>query len=241
MVHIVLFSNTLKRGRFAGKFLGVILGCFVFLSAGNCQFGVRTSFTSQQFPNWSNAMYIDEGLLGTGVEAGLNYWFSLKKRRIEFYPELSISRTLGNPPIGLGKAVLTTGMVGIQTQVYALDLGSDCDCPTFSKQGPSINKGLFFLFTVAGGKFAGEIEDNRGIEQQVYTADGWVYRAGLGLGLDVGFSDLVTMTPHLSYLYSSGMGWKGLGREDQLVTDHPRQLQAGIRVSFRPDYGRRRR
>ncbi|MCE2790206.1 MAG: hypothetical protein LW630_09885 [Saprospiraceae bacterium] len=241
MVNFVFFVSSVSGNLRAKKVFGVIFSCFLFLASGNSQFGVRTAYTSQQFPNWSNALNSKDKLFGFGVEAGVNYWFSLKKKRIEFYPELTISRSFGNPKPGWQKAAFTTGMMGIQTQIYALDLGSDCDCPTFSKQGPSINKGLFFLFTVAGGKFTGEIEELRGTQSQEYKTDGWVYRAGLGLGLDIGFSDLVTLTPHVTYVYYSGMDWRGLSGEDLLVTDHPRQVQAGVRVSFRPDYGRRRR
>jgi hypothetical protein len=73
-----------------------------------------------------------------------------------------------------------------------------------------------------------------------------IFRAGIGIGLDIGINDLITITPIVSYYFHSGIPWENIPiAEATLVnaTANPKNLQFTLRVGFRPDYtkGKRRR
>ncbi|MBK8346609.1 MAG: hypothetical protein IPL08_02960 [Saprospiraceae bacterium] len=231
---------------------------FTFLLAtvitynGSTQFGLRLKYNQNNFSDWEKAIQnrfnADEKLLSSGYEAGLDYWFRLKKRRIEFMPELAYSyasTSFDNPVID--KINFSSVHFNFNTQIYALDLEGDCNCPTFSKQGPSINKGLFFHFTPGISYYNAEGLTTLTTSESWSdsTSEGWAFKGGVGVGLDLGLSDLLTITPIISYYFNTAMNWQKL---DKRVVDNgfayldsksqPKQLQLTIRLGFRPDYGR---
>lgn len=204
----------------------------------SAQFGLRLKTNFNKFSN-TNAFLKDTysdniKLYPQSYEIGVDYWFRLKKRRIEFLPELFAA--LGKTETTLNPSFSSDLKVygfAFHTQIYALDLEGDCNCPTFSKQGPSINKGLFFHFSPKVALFSEKTIANS-VEA---TQDTWLFGAGVGLGLDLGVSDLLTITPILTYsLFSS---YNTL--IEKTVSDNPSQIQLTLRLGFRPDYNRRRR
>ena len=122
----------------------------------------------------------------------------------------------------------------------------DCNCPTFSKQGPSINKGLFFHFTPGLGYLTTHSNPSTGTELKSDEVMSLVLRAGIGIGLDTGINDLITITPIVSYYFHSGAAWDNMPTSANTAvndTANPKTTQFSIRAGFRPDYtkGRRRR
>lgn len=214
------------------------------------QFGMRLKYNSNDYVNFENAINkefkSDVKLFNSGYEAGLDYWFRLKKKRVEFMPELSYSysATSVNSAEGITKMQMTGYNFNFHTHIYALDMEGDCDCPTFSKQGASFNKGLFFHFTPGIGYYTADATTN---DNYIYyqNDNALTFRAGIGIGLDLGISDLLTITPILSYYFNSKMTWEGIPSRNGLATasDNLKTLQLTIRMGFRPDYnnGRRRR
>ena len=76
-----------------------------------------------------------------------------------------------------------------------------------------------------------------------FSANKTAFKVGVGVGMDIGLSDLLTITPILSYYFTSQLPYYGYIIENGLNTN-PKLLQATIRLGFRPDYGhggRRRR
>lgn len=223
--------------------------CIIACLQGNvlAQFGIRLKYNSNSFKNWQNTLVqrfsIEEKLFSNGFEAGLDYWFRLKKRRIEFMPEVSYAQSataFNNPTIDRFNIKIFS--FSFHSQIYALDLEGDCDCPTFSKQGPSLNKGLFFHFTPGIGYF-----NAKGTPQAILsslplpngTADGLIFKAGAGIGLDIGISDLFTVTPIISYYFHSTMNWEQLAVKENLPANSKNNLgllQFTLRLGFRPDY-----
>lgn len=215
------------------------------------QFGIRLKYNSNDYVNFENAINkefkSDVKLFNSGYEAGIDYWFRLKKKRVEFMPELSYSYASSNIKAteGLTKMHMTSYNFNFHTHIYALDMEGDCDCPTFSKQGASFNKGLFFHFTPGIGYYTADAttSDNSSINYQDDNA--LTFHAGIGIGLDLGISDLLTITPILSYYFNSKMTWEGIPTRNELATlsDNLKTIQLTIRMGFRPDYnnGRRRR
>jgi hypothetical protein len=231
---------------FNSSILMVFAMIFLQCSA-DAQFGVRLKYNFNNYNNWENTLVhrfsVDQKLFSKGYEAGLDYWFRLKKRRIEFMPEISYSNSstsFNNPTID--KFNIDIFSFNFNTQIYALDMEGDCDCPTFSKQGPSLNKGLFFHFTPGLGYFRAS-----GTPQAILSSvplpngltSGFVFRAGTGIGLDIGVSDLFTLTPIISYYFHSGMNWEQLAVKENLPvnsTNNLGVLQVTLRLGFRPDY-----
>ena len=223
----------------------------IFASAINlvhAQFGVRIKYNNHSFSEWETALNNfqvreNQKLFNTGLEAGLDYWFRLKKRRVEFMPEVSysIASTNYTQNLGLDKVNLSVFNFNFHTQIYALDMEGDCDCPTFSKQGASINKGLFFHFTPGIGYYNTNTTLTENFGSTFDEAKGIVFRGGIGLGLDLGLSDLITITPIISYYFHSNMQWDNMPSPNEHLlntNESPKLLQLTIRFGFRPDYGR---
>ncbi len=227
----------------------VIIFLSAYMCSLNAQFGLRLKFNNQTFNNWDKSVSVlenaDSRLFNYGYEAGLDYWFRLKKRRVEFMPEISysISSSSFSTISGIDNIGLSTINFNFNTHIYALDMEGDCDCPTFSKQGASINKGLFFHFTPGLGYYNSKTQLSEGNTVAFDEAKGLVFRAGLGLGLDLGLSDLLTITPIVSYYFHSNMQWDNMPSSGEMISasDNPKQIQLTVRLGFRPDYGRKGR
>lgn len=215
--------------------------CFnllIIYSAVSAQFGLRAKYNSAEYNDWDQSLkkilHTDKNMLSSGLELGVDYWFKLKKRRIEFMPELSYSsaKTSYNL-VELEKISLSALHFNFNTHIYALDLEGDCNCPTFSKQGTTINKGLFFHFTpgISYNNLSTKTAINSTHKQNFIS-----FKAGIGLGLDVGVSDLLTFTPIISYYFSSTATNDWFSATG--VDTNPKLLQASLRIGFRPDYGR---
>jgi hypothetical protein len=122
----------------------------------------------------------------------------------------------------------------LKTNIYLFDFGGDCDCPTFGKQGPQLQKGFFlqlspgYAFYHAEGIF-GQAQNNTG------------FTLGAGMGLDIGLSNLLTLTPIVavrrgfstySKIETSDVVGFDMGTDDTGLTT----FQAGIQLSFRFDH-----
>jgi hypothetical protein len=218
----------------------------------NAQFGLRAKYNNQSYLKWDNNIFKSNSnenqIFNTGYEVGLDYWFRLKKRRVEFMPEItySTSKTTLNGLHNIDQITLTGYHFNFHSQIYALDMEGDCNCPTFSKQGPSINKGLFFHFTPGVGYLTSNTTPTDNATLQSDEVKSIIFRAGIGIGLDIGINDLITITPIVSYYFHSGVPWENIPTAEATpvnATANPKNLQFTLRVGFRPDYtkGRRRR
>jgi hypothetical protein len=229
------------------KIIIIVCALNALFSAGNAQFGVRVKYNNQSLPGWEPKVQLltksDQSVLKSGYEAGMDYWFRLKKRRVEFMPELAYGygTTTFNNSQDLSSLSLRQLWANMHIQLYALDLEGDCNCPTFSKQGSGINKGLFFHITPGIGWYQSQAEYTIGDTYTTFNNSGSVFRIGGGIGLDMGFSDLLTVTPQISYYLTSEMTsiLNGAGAPSEETTaSYSRQLQFSLRFGFRPDYGR---
>jgi len=220
------------------------------------QFGVSAKYNSNSFEKWNDYFTADTypfaaEIHNSGFEIGVNYWRRLKDKRIEFLPEISYSsynsfdifhEAIASAP---GSTASMTGFnLNIPVHFYFLDLNSDCDCPTFSKQSDFLSKGLYFFLSPGISYNTNTIDFVN--QTQDISESGIAYRIGAGLGYDVGLSDLLTITPFVSYNY--GFANKSVHLDNlasvlcetcdivPLGSTNLTQLQVGIRVSFRPDY-----
>jgi len=223
-------------------FFTLVLTIFLAYES-KAQFGVRLKYNSNNYKNWENVINqrynTKNTLLSSGYETGVDYWFRLEKKRIEFMPELfySQSTTTFNGAEILDKMNATAIGFNFHTQIYALDLGNDCNCPTFSKSGSGIDKGLFFHFTPGLMYHTTTPTFDPFISMSVEPYKKLIFHAGVGAGIDFGVNDLLTITPMISYYFSSAMNWESYLQSSTNLS----QLQFTLRLGFRPDYGRGRR
>lgn len=129
--------------------------------------------------------------LDGGLEFGLGYWFRLPNHRVEFVPSLSYFRSES-----LGREFAELGL-HLRTNLYVFDFTGDCDCPTFGKQGPQLQKG-FFIQVAPGYQLSRREGGFFGNQYQGYVG------LGLGLGLDIGVSNFMTLTPFAGYRHQFG-------------------------------------
>lgn len=206
------------------------------------QLGVRIKYNSTGYPTWDtpfNSRFNSSGeMLTNGFEGGLDYWFRLKKKRIEFMPEIAYAQYNTTFERGLvSQLSMSEVHFNIHTHIYALDLGDDCNCPTFSKEGGTIDKGLFVHFTPGISYHNVNAQFIDSFNESFETTSGISFRAGVGLGVDIGISDLWTVTPIVSYFFRTPMIWKNLAENDDVSTT-PNIFQLTLRLGFRPDYKR---
>ncbi len=147
----------------------------------------------------------NEKLFSTKAGLGIDYWFRLKKYRLELLPAIhfqtaSEELVLNDQSIG----VLNWSFIDFAPgfQVYPLDFNNDCQCPTFSKQGKFIKKGLFVQLAPGIGRSVLSSNTIQGTK-----ATDWVGFVRLGIGLDIGLSDLITWSPSVSYQLSQSLDW----------------------------------
>jgi hypothetical protein len=225
--------------------------CTSLISA---QYGIRLKYNKTKYDDWTrdlnNRFASDQKLFKNGYELGVDYWFRLKNRRIEFLPEVAFGLASNSfPDNTVSKATLTHFGINFNTQIYALDLEGDCNCPTFSKEGPSINKGFFFQVSPGIGYHSASIEMDpiSSFRFDPATTSGIIGKIGLGVGLDLGVSDFLTVTPMISYYFYTKVKWENFAKEDGQLpvlttsTSQPTQLQFSVRVGFRNDYNKKRR
>ena len=193
----------------------VVTLCFTLnLSA---QIGVNAGYRTNSADGWEK-FFEGKDFLNQGFKVGVDYWFRLKKRRVEFTPELSYTRF--NSSFSTGSLIgqvdqeFTATFIGLDfhTNLYLLDFASDCDCPTFSKDGSILDAGFFVQLSpgVAYGDFSAASSSETG-ETRNESTNATAFKFGIGVGLDIGISDGFTITPMVNWQRYFGMEWENLG------------------------------
>lgn len=234
----------------------VTLGFILFGTAAYAQVGVQVQ---QVFLGGQQIDLVQQGIFGnddaaasSGItEVGIDYWFKpFEDRRIEFTPTL----LAGFDSYGLdlvGVDYLSLSFVP-KAKIYPMDFEGDCDCPTFSKDGNFLTKGFFFELApgviYSSHRFI-NMDDTAGPTiDRTASSIGW--RVGLGAGVDIGVSDLITITPYVHQEWRSGhvvgeAAEPAIADVDMLAesSDIASGLLIGLRLGVRLDhkqYGYRR-
>ncbi|MBI1223903.1 MAG: hypothetical protein GC192_01585 [Bacteroidetes bacterium] len=202
-----------------------------FVSQSFCQLGLIAGYKTFNPEDWNvlaNDFQSPSPYPIAGWQAGVDYWFRLKKRRIEFTPELSFSRFKKEFENGQ----LDHSIIGFHfnTDVYIFDLASDCNCPTFSKDGNFFSKGFFLELSPGVILARNHLQLRNDIKQtdEELTEDIFALGGSVGAGLDIGVSDLFTITPLVRLHYYPNLEWKNDLRESNLQS-YLKQLFLGIR------------
>ena len=224
---------------------------FVSINYSNAQFGFAAKYNSNSYSKWNDfneqVFNSSDGLFSSDLEFSANYLLRLKETRIEFLPELSYHLS-SSEDLTIAQnfnATNSFSKIGfnINTHIYFMDLANDCDCPTFSKDGGSLQKAIHLILS------PGLVYSNNEVEVASdavsYSASGVGFKLGAGLGFDIGINDLVTMTPFFTVNYSSS--FSGDAFRDLILNYLPVSSfapenssnfysQFGIRIGLRPDY-----
>ncbi len=208
---------------------------FLFGLPAKSQVGITGGYANFKAAGWLDAAgeRTNKSIAALGGwQLGADYWFRLKQKRIEFTLEASYS-TLSESGLRAGNE-LEIAAYGLQlnTNLYPLDFGSDCNCPTWSKNGDVFTKG-FFIQLIAGGAFQDKqlVSPDFSSEQKDLAL-----KLGAGIGLDIGISDFFTVTPLVRYVYFPNLNWEGIAT-DTVGKDNTSgsQIFAGLRLGFRFD------
>lgn len=166
-----------------------------------------------------------------GNEFALGYWFRLKNKRIEFIPTVYYAGT------SAGELDLQELGAAFNVNIYPFDFGGDCDCPTFGKQGPKLEKGFFIQLTPGYARYQ--------LESPVAdfeSSGGFTF--GAGVGLDIGVTNFLTISPIASVRLGTGSFAGDFGITDvngqPIGTASPKltTIQLGLRALFRFDHKR---
>lgn len=205
----------------------LLFPALLFSLSASAQFGIST------FHNWNDGrVSVDNGpreelsiVPVNNRELALHYWFRLPKQRVEFQPTIYYGTT------GSGDSELAQYGFQFKTNFYVFDFATDCDCPTFGKQGPQLEKGFFLQ--LAPGVAYHDLSIGSGSNATTFSLAG-------GLGLDFGVSNLLTLTPLLSIRHHFGDIL-----DDGVFADENNQpvevdtrlttLQVGLQATFRFD------
>ena len=171
-----------------------------FLAA---QLGVSGSYAWFKGNEWEHFMeenisdYQGDYFFDPGYQLGINYWFRLKNARIEFLPEARFGQFEATPISSKDTATFRWQSFSFHwnTRVYLLNFYGDCDCPTWSKQEPWLEKGLFLELSPGIHYLIQSYRSEHSLATFKNVTD-WAYSIGLGAGIDFGLSDWITITPY---------------------------------------------
>lgn len=167
----------------------------------------------------------NELLYEHGQEIALNYWFRLPTRRIEFQP--TAYYTFSPSEVGYREAGFQ-----FKTNLYVFDLGTDCDCPTFGKQGPKLEKGFFLQLSPGISHHWLRSEAATDVSQTALSL-------GAGIGLDFGITNLLTLTPILSVRHTltdfTGVDFTDENDQSADISGRLTSYQVGLQATFRLD------
>lgn len=220
------------------------------------QIGISAGWVKNDAPEWNKGIIAINNLVDkapafeqNGLQIGVDYWFRLKNKRLEFLPELSfyqLRAVLESEVIPdysfAGDLKANIFQVHFNTQIYPFDFAGDCDCPTFSKEGDLFKKGLFIRLA-PGLSFANFNEERTDVtiagSNTISTNSGGIAPTLRGgIGLDIGVSDFFTITPIIQYTYTFDIGgfeFFNISGSDDLLLSEITQLYFGIRLGFRFD------
>lgn len=214
--------------------------CISFPAFG--QFSIQAGYLNMAPNDWEQVT--EEDFHKSGYTVGLEYWFRLKNYRLEFYPGVWFNyrspqtiEAIWQTDVYETKFESNYWSLQFATTFYPLDFEGDCNCPTFSKQGNLIKKGFFIQIVPELGIFNANTHTNSHLVETNTEGQNVYFAIGAGAGLDIGITDLLTITPIFKLSYYPSVSWENggfLGQELGNTSFLGKQL--GLRISLRPDY-----
>ncbi len=225
-----------------------LLLLFGILQYGYSQAGFTISRFNQNIPDLETIVFqnntTNQDLLPNGYRLAGDFWIKpLKDYRLELYPEFSIGYAKDEfvRDARTEEFQLASAGVNLNMNFYVLNFHSDCDCPTFSKPESFFEKGFFIQVSPGYHYFRGVYEVTDGRELRKNVMNELVPKLGLGAGIDIGISDLITITPIVQYSRFFNAHWDQLSftvSGDPLIDttpdeSHINQFSYGLHIGIR--------
>jgi len=214
------------------------------------QYGISVGYKHLGASNWENlvANYnlganTNFSPIQEGTNFAFDYSFRLKKKRIEFHPEISYSRFIRDWKFEDESYSVDMKSnffnLSFHTNIYPLDFAGDCNCPTFSKDGSFFEKGFFIQISPTASLINNTFKDT---ERKIDSSD-LAFGIGIGTGIDFGLSDFITISPIFRYSYLFGAEWDDLDQHLKIDsadfsdknTTNISTIYLGLRLGFRFD------
>lgn len=232
----------------------------IFLGLSNTgftQFTLSYKYDQNSVSDWEDIVTAytsgSESIVGSTHNLAVGYWLKpLKEYRWNVIPEISYGQSKSE--INASETLnaehkWNTIELTINNLFYPLNMESDCNCPTFSKDGNFFTKGFFVNASIgyALNQFTITSFD------QEYDSSSNGLKLGIGMGIDIGINDLLTLSPIINYNFRPQTEWEEL--RDHIFGTSPQpsnyeslensttvtQWEFGIRANFRFDYLRENR
>ena len=210
-----------------------LVGCILLIisTSLSAQLGVRGQYHAPSSPRWERAIFESSGVQTLdmrGFSMGVDYKFQLPNYRVEFYPEIVYS-SMSNLALNSNTYTWSQLSFKINTHFYVFDFEEQCDCPTFNKQSPWLKKGFFFSLMIGGSRNSYDTFFPTSTSTNNLSIIG-----SIGIGLDLGINDYVTLTPTLGWQHWITPEWSGLsqGLNESLERTTLSGIVPGLRVGF---------
>lgn len=174
------------------------------------------------FPNFES----ENDMPGLGAQLNVSYLFPLQQINLKAGPELGFGHYQRDYEASV-KSSHSNLSFNLTAVIYPFDLSGKCNCPTFSKNGDAFTKGFFLQFSPGFWLQRNHYK----LENTTQVSPGHTWLLGGGIGLELGLSEHLTISPTLSYFH----GWEtheasaqGKGAQDLLF----KHFGAGIRIGF---------
>ena len=212
----------------------VLLLFFFFNQNTNAQVGLNAGAKIMNASEWTNFLNAEtQSNAGnySGFHVGVDYWFRLGEKRVEFFPEISYEKY--SQDFGVATDDISSLNFYFNTSFYLLDFEGDCNCPTFSKGGDFFEKGFFIQVSPGISYFT----SNFTAENVDVTDKNFSFGLGLGAGLDIGISDFLTITPIVRFKWLPNASREELEMASELsegdLDTSLSQFYGGVRIGFR--------
>lgn len=225
------------------RFFSVFLSLCFLLNVTYAQFqvGLSGSYFNQNIPEWETTVFgarSNEKLLKNGfAQSGDLKIAGFENYRIQFHINAGTDHATTNLEDRTIK--LRKGDLSLITKAFLLSLEADCDCPTFSREAGLLEKGFYMELITGMTTFKGELSEQTTIISEDF---GLTFNLGIGMGIEIGINDYVTVSPFLRYRRHFNLEWENL-QEDIVAFDPTvvpegnnntaiNQISAGIRLGL---------
>jgi hypothetical protein len=201
-----------------------LISCVFFLSTGTFllgQVGLNFSYAQQNYNTWNQFFKTNylaapnaENVYENAFRYAIDYRLKLPNKRIEFYPEINFSTQKTNYLVEIinmntDLKAHTLGL-GLRSQFYIFDIDGDCDCPTFSRSEPFLKKGTYLFMSAGYYRMRNNLVYNSTNVTLIYIEGNTNWNLGVGLGIDIGLSEHLTLSPYYKYEFNGPTEFKSL-------------------------------
>ncbi len=192
----------------------IFAGLVIFLFSNNVlaqlQGGISGAYFVQTIPEWETAVFgnrSNERLLKSGFAQEVDFKIAgFENYRVQFHLNAgtAFSKTTQIDRIDRSFKLRQIDL-SLSSKIFLLSLEADCDCPTFSRDAGLLEKGFYVEFIAGASSYNAKMRDVYDVNDK-----GFGLKLGLGMGIEIGINDQVTVSPYVRYNRFFNNEWTGL-------------------------------